>query len=331
MRRWPGLARRVPRSRAHGAELDHGARGLDRCHGGRHGEARTAGIVGRLMRRGTWRRSCTRRGTCRSQGRWMRTGTSSNRPTCGRPTSSRSTATGRCGSCSTSAGLEELEIGGQRSTMSRRGFPSTLGAMGAPDIAAMRKDPERTYLAEAPFGAMDPDERRRGPRRRAHRRGRPVHDGRPAVGGRARGSRAGAGVHPGLQPLDLRVLRRRRRGSCRPPTCRSSDPGGGGPELERAVGEGAKRRLRRPVHPRRPSRSATPTTTPVFAAAQDLDVPLRHPPDVRAAVDEGHAHGRVGATSSSSGCSASVTGIRRRAPPVHDAVRLRRVRQVPAA
>ena len=56
-------------------------------------------------------------------------------------------------------GLEELEIGGQRSLMSRRGFPSTLGAMGDPDLRAMQLDPERTYLAEAPFGSMDPDER----------------------------------------------------------------------------------------------------------------------------------------------------------------------------
>ena len=31
-------------------------------------------------------------------------------------------------------GLEELEIGGARSRMSRRGFPSTLGAMGDPDL-----------------------------------------------------------------------------------------------------------------------------------------------------------------------------------------------------
>jgi uncharacterized protein len=53
-------------------------------------------------------------------------------------------------------GLEELEIGGQRSMMSRRGFPSTLGAMGAPDLAAMQKDPERTYLREVPYGSMDP-------------------------------------------------------------------------------------------------------------------------------------------------------------------------------
>ena len=38
-------------------------------------------------------------------------------------------------------GLEELEIDGQRSQMSRRGFPSTLGAMGAPDLAAMHEGP----------------------------------------------------------------------------------------------------------------------------------------------------------------------------------------------
>jgi uncharacterized protein len=56
-------------------------------------------------------------------------------------------------------GLEELEIGGKRSVMSRRGFPSTLGAMGDPDLRAMQKDPERTYLREAPFGSMDPSER----------------------------------------------------------------------------------------------------------------------------------------------------------------------------
>ncbi len=56
-------------------------------------------------------------------------------------------------------GLEELEIGGKRSTMSRRGFPATLGAMGAPDLPAIQKDPERTYLGEAPFGSMDPSER----------------------------------------------------------------------------------------------------------------------------------------------------------------------------
>jgi len=40
--------------------------------------------------------------------------------------------------------------------MSRKGFPSTLGAMGDPDLRAMQLDPARTYLHEAPFGSMDP-------------------------------------------------------------------------------------------------------------------------------------------------------------------------------
>ncbi len=56
-------------------------------------------------------------------------------------------------------GLEQLEIGGQPSAMSRRGSVSVLGAMGDPDLAAIQKDPARTYLSEAPFGSMDPAER----------------------------------------------------------------------------------------------------------------------------------------------------------------------------
>ena len=56
-------------------------------------------------------------------------------------------------------GLEELEINGQRSTMSRRGFPSTLGAMGYPDLGGLQKDPNRTYLREAPYGTMHAGER----------------------------------------------------------------------------------------------------------------------------------------------------------------------------
>ena len=56
-------------------------------------------------------------------------------------------------------GLEELEIDGRRSQMSRRGFPATLGAMGAPDLPDIQKNPDRTYLTESPYGAMDPTER----------------------------------------------------------------------------------------------------------------------------------------------------------------------------
>ena len=58
-----------------------------------------------------------------------------------------------------SNGLEALEIGGKPSVMSRKGFPSTLGAMGAPNFRDIQLDPERTYVREAPFGSMDPDER----------------------------------------------------------------------------------------------------------------------------------------------------------------------------
>jgi uncharacterized protein len=57
------------------------------------------------------------------------------------------------------SGLEELEIGGERSAMSRRGFPATLGAMGAPDLTDIQRNPERTYMLEAPFGSMDPKQR----------------------------------------------------------------------------------------------------------------------------------------------------------------------------
>ena len=34
-----------------------------------------------------------------------------------------------------------------------------LGAMGDPDLAAIQRDPARTYPSEAPFGSMDPRER----------------------------------------------------------------------------------------------------------------------------------------------------------------------------
>lgn len=56
-------------------------------------------------------------------------------------------------------GLEELELDGRRSEMSRKGSVSTLGAMGAPNLTHIARDPERTYLREAPYGSMDPDQR----------------------------------------------------------------------------------------------------------------------------------------------------------------------------
>ena len=100
-------------------------------------------------------------------------------------------------------GLEELEIDGRRSEMSRRGFPATLGAMGAPDLADIQKNPERTYLRESPYGAMDPAERIEVLDAENIDIAHPVHDRRPAVGGRGGGPGAVAGVHEGVQPLDL--------------------------------------------------------------------------------------------------------------------------------
>jgi predicted TIM-barrel fold metal-dependent hydrolase len=56
-------------------------------------------------------------------------------------------------------GLEYLEIGGEPSRLSNRGFPGTLGRMGEIRAEELRPSPERTYLSSAPFGSMDACER----------------------------------------------------------------------------------------------------------------------------------------------------------------------------
>ncbi len=56
-------------------------------------------------------------------------------------------------------GLEYLEIGGKPSLLSRKGFPGTLGAMGKTHVEDVRPNPERTYLRGAPHGSMDMKER----------------------------------------------------------------------------------------------------------------------------------------------------------------------------
>ncbi len=53
-------------------------------------------------------------------------------------------------------GWEYFEFDGKPSRLSPKGFPGILGAMGQPDILP---SPERTFLAGAPFGSMDPKER----------------------------------------------------------------------------------------------------------------------------------------------------------------------------
>jgi predicted TIM-barrel fold metal-dependent hydrolase len=173
-------------------------------------------------------------------------------------------------------GLEELSIGGERSRMSRKGFPSTLGAMGDPDLRAMQLDPERTYLGEAPFGSMDPDERLK------------VLDAEH-IDAAVLYTTVGLLWEAELEDAELSqaYTRAYNRWICEfcassprlVPTAHLSlsDPAAAALELERAVNDGAKGAYVAPfTHDGRPL--GHPDNDPVFAAAQDLDVPFAiHP------------------------------------------------------
>lgn len=173
-------------------------------------------------------------------------------------------------------GLEALEIGGKPSAMSRRGFPSTLGAMGDPDLRSMQLDPERTYLSEAPFGSMDPHERL---------------DVLDAEGIDAVVLYTTIGLlweaELDDKELSLAYTRAYNRWICEfcsgsdrlVPTAHLSlsDPLAAARELERAVGDGARGAYVAPfTHDAKPL--GHPDNDAVFAAAQDLDVPFAiHP------------------------------------------------------
>jgi uncharacterized protein len=173
-------------------------------------------------------------------------------------------------------GLEELEIGGRRSKLSRRGFPSTLGAMGDPDLRSMQLDPNRTYLSEAPFGSMDPLERLT------------VLD---AEGIDAVVLYTTIGLlweaeldDPELSQAYTRAYNRWICEFCSAsprlvPAAHLSlgDPLAAARELQRAVDDGARGAYVAPfTHDGRPV--GHPDNDPVFAAAQDLDVPFAiHP------------------------------------------------------
>jgi predicted TIM-barrel fold metal-dependent hydrolase len=174
------------------------------------------------------------------------------------------------------AGLEELEIGGERSRMSRKGFPSTLGAMGDPDLRAMQLDPDRTYLGEAPFGSMDPAERVE------------LLDAE-GIDAAVLYTTIGLLWEAELDDAELSqaYTRAYNRWICEfcassprlVPTAHLSlsDPAAAARELERAVGDGARGAYVAPfTHDGRPL--GHPDNDPVFAAAQDLDVPFAiHP------------------------------------------------------
>ena len=173
-------------------------------------------------------------------------------------------------------GLEALEIGGKPSIMSRKGFPSTLGAMGAPNFRDIQLDPERTYVREAPYGSMDPDERE------------VLLDGEgidAVVLYTTVGLLWEAELDdPELSQAYTRAYNRWICDFCRGhprlvPTAHLSlsDPEAAARELERAVNDGARGAYVAPfTHDARPL--GHPSNDPVFAAAQDLDVPFAvHP------------------------------------------------------
>ena len=173
-------------------------------------------------------------------------------------------------------GLEELEIDGRRSQMTRRGFPATLGAMGAPDLADIQKNPERTYLREAPYGSMDPSERLQ------------LLDAEgldAAILYTTVGLLWEAEVEdPELSQAYTRAYNRWITEFCADsdrlvPTAHLSlsDPVAAAAELERAVADGAKGVYVCPfTHDGRPL--GHPDNHVVFAAAQDHDIPFAiHP------------------------------------------------------
>jgi uncharacterized protein len=173
-------------------------------------------------------------------------------------------------------GLEDLWIDGQPSKLSRHGFVSTLGAMGAPDLRAMARDPERTYLRQAPFGSMDPKERL---------------DLLDREGVDAVVLYTTIGLiweveveDPEISQAYTRAYNRWICDFCRDeprliPTAHLSlsDPVAAAKELERAVADGARGAYVAPfTHDAKPL--GHPDHDVVFAAAQDLDVPFAiHP------------------------------------------------------
>ena len=173
-------------------------------------------------------------------------------------------------------GLEELEIGGERSKLSRRGFPSTLGAMGDPDLRAMQLDPARTYLAEAPYGSMDPRERVE------------LLDAEN-IDAVVLYTTVGLLWEAALDDVELSQAYTRAYNRWICDFCRDDDrliatahlslgdPVAAARELERAVDDGARGAYVAPfTHDGRPL--GHPDNDPVFAAAQDLDVPFAiHP------------------------------------------------------
>jgi uncharacterized protein len=186
-------------------------------------------------------------------------------------------------------GNEELWYDGKASALSRRGFPATLGAMGAPDLVDMAKNPARTYLGEAPFGSMDPKERLA------------VLDAEhidTAILYTTVGLLWEAEIKdPELSQAYTTAYNRWICEFCADeprlvPTAHLSltDVDAAAKEFERAVGQGARGGYVAPFsHVGRPF--GHPDNDAIFAAAQDLDVPLAIHPTFEPASNKGDRMG----------------------------------------
>ena len=173
--------------------------------------------------------------------------------------------------------LERLSIGGKPSTMSANGFPATLGLMGNTDKSDFRPSPDKTYLANMPYGACDAAERLK------------MLDAEnldaailyPTIG---------ILWEAELEDVELSQAYCRAYNRWIADFCRSSggrlvpiahlslgDPDAAAKELERAVKDGCRGAF---VVPFTLSGKAHghPVHDPVYAVAQDLDVPIAlHP------------------------------------------------------
>ncbi|MEZ5296080.1 MAG: amidohydrolase family protein [Ilumatobacteraceae bacterium] len=171
-------------------------------------------------------------------------------------------------------GLEELEIGGRRSQMARRGFPATLGAMGAADLRRCRRIPTARTSARRRTGRWIPtsDSNCSMPRTSTSRSSTPPSDC----------CRRPNSTTPS-SPRRTRAYNRWITEFCADsprlvPTAHLSlgDPEAAASELERAVGDGASAYVCPFTHDAKPL--GHPDHHVVFAAAQDLDVPFAiHP------------------------------------------------------
>ncbi|HTO71526.1 MAG TPA: amidohydrolase family protein [Myxococcota bacterium] len=179
--------------------------------------------------------------------------------------------------CRDEEGLEYLEIGGKPSQLARRGFPGTLGAMGKMHVEDVRPSPERTYLAGAPHGSMDMKQRLE----RLDAENLDAAVLYPTIG---------ILWEAELEDAELSLAYARAYNRWIADFCRDSrgrlvpiahlslgDPAGAARELERAVRDGCRGAF---VVPFTWSRlpHGHPQHDPVYAAAQDLGVPIAiHP------------------------------------------------------